>query len=529
MPSAGDAYDYEYTGLIELIDTDGTTVVRTLRNGSTGSSVVVSAEFEWLRQGGCGGGQFTIDLDFPTEIIHIGQYIRCSYKSGQKWYFGRIESVRSASPGTVSLVTYGLMSALSDVIVGGQAWWSTAPQTFGRYDYFTSDPDYASVVYNTVATMQDFIQRMYDDYIAPWSSGLITLGTIDARTDADSFASLTFRGGESLAEIIRICADLSGGASYGVDANNNFFFIPNVATSQATYVEGVNLEVEREENRDLIYNRLILVGGYVYGVPGSPGFYVWNSHHEDSVSVAANGARTLSVKIPYIRTHVDALNFATGFLEKYSTPTVRYTGSTTAQSGPLYPWSGKVTLTPLSGTTWNGATTVVENFDTCKVSFNEVPLFTFTIGPEPPQYPVPEVDAAGELSDGGGGGGGGGDAGNVSGWCSAIDCSGLEGSLDSCYWPQCEMEDCGFVVTSAFPSSGYVIGDIYYSTHAFCPRVGITFFDMENVIGVYANLGDPTLDPSDYVTRVGTAKKMRYYEDHSIGGCKWIMTGLFCP
>ena len=74
-----------------------------------------------------------------------------------------------------------------------------------------------------------------------------------------------------------------------------------------------------------------------------------------------------------------------------------------------------------------------------------------------------------------------------------------------------------------------MVGDIYYSTHAFCPRVGITFYDMENPIGEHVNLGDPELTPSDYVFRVGTAKKMRYYEDHAIGGCKWFITGLWCP
>lgn len=525
MATAGDSYDFLYTGLIQLIGTDGTTVVRTLRDRSSDVSYVESAEFEWLRQGGCGGGTFNIDIDFPTDAIHIGQYIKCFYKTGEAWYLGRIESIKSTSPGTASIVTYGLMSKISDVVVGGQAWWSTAPQTFGRYDYFVSDPDYASVVYNPVATMQIFIQQMYDDYIAPLGIGL---GTIDARTDPDSFASLTFRGGESLSEILRACADISDGASYGVDANGNFFFIPLNTTTQATYTEGVNVDIEREENRDLLYNRLVLVGGYVYGAPGSPGFYVWNSHHEDSVSVAAYGARTLSVKLPYIRTHVEATNFATGFLSRYSTPTVRYTGTTTSQSGPLYPWAGKVHLIPLSGTTWSGETSVTQNFDTCKVQFNESPVFSFVTGPEPPHYPEPDVDAAGEQSAAEGGGGGGGDAGNVSGWCSGIDC-GSSGELDSCYWPPCEQEDCGFVVTAANLIEGYVVGDIYYSTHAFCPREDVTFYDMENPIGEFVNIGDPALTTTDYVFRVGTAKKMRYYADHALGGCKWVITGLYCP
>jgi hypothetical protein len=312
-----------------------------------------------------------------------------------------------------------------------------------------------------------------------------------------------------------------------VDAEGDFFFKPLVTTTQATYVEGVDVDIDREENRDMIYNRLVLVGGYVYGATGSPGFYVWTSHHEDSGSVASYGARTLRVKIPYIRTHVEATNFATSFLSKYSEATVRYTGTTTSQSGPLYPWAGKVSLTPADGTDWFGATSVVDYFDTCKVSFNEAPLFTFTTGPVPPTYPEPEVDATGEQSSSGGGGGG--NAGNVSGWCSTVDCTGGGGSLDSYYWPPCDVMSCGFVVTSAYPTDGYVIGDIYYSTHAFCPRVGVTFYDLETPLGDYVNLGDSALDPSDYIARVGVGQVMRRYEDFDIGGCRWFITGLWCP
>lgn len=526
MP-AGDPYDFKYIRLIELLDDDHVSLVRVLCDWSEGTDSVESAEFEWLRQGGCGGGTFNIDVDFPTDEIHIGQYIKCSYEDGTAWYLGRIESVKSINPGSATLVTYGMMSVLSDVVVGGQPWWSIAPQTFGRYDYFTDDPDYGYVYYNPVATMQIFIQQIYDDYIAPLG---IDLGTIDARTDAASFASLTFRGGETLAEILRICADLSNGASYGVDADGKFFFKPLDTSIQATYTEGDNVDIEREENRDLIYNRLIIVGGYVYGVPGIPGFYVWNSHHEDAASVATYGARTLAVKVPYIRTHVEAMNFSSSFLEKYSEPTTRYTGSTTSQSGALYPWEGRVKLIPADETSWFGETDVIQNFDSCKVSFNEAPLFTFTTGPEPPHYPEPEVDAAGELS-GGGGGGGGGNAANVSGWCSTIDCSGYLGgnSLDSCYWPPCDAMDCGFVVTSAVPDSGFVVGTITYSTHAFCAVEAVTFWDVRNGVGDFVNLGDIALDPSDYVTRFGTAKKMRRYSDHDMGGCRWFITGLWCP
>ena len=47
--------------------------------------------------------------------------------------------------------------------------------------------------------------------------------------------------------------------------------------------------------------------------------------------------------------------------------------------------------------------------------------------------------------------------------------------------------------------------------------------------GKDVNLGDSALTASDYVFRVGTAKKMRYFADHDINGCKWFITGLWCP
>ena len=521
----GTPWDYLYTRVIELYDTDGVTLVRTLCDAEDNISVVDGAEFEWLRQGGCGGGTFNIALDFPIDEIHAGQHIKCSYKSGDPWYFGRIESVRSVSQGEATITTYGLMSALSEIQVGGQPWWSTQPQTFGRYDYFSDDPDHAVQNYSYVPTMQDMIQLLFDDYISVWSGGLITLGTIDAPTDPDSFASLTLRGGESLSQILRTCADLAGGASYGVNASNQFFFIPLNTTEQSSFKEGGYGDVERLEDRSVMYNRLIIVGGYVYGVPGNPGFYVWNSHHEESTSVATFGPKTLTVKIPLIRNHVEALNFANGFFSKYAGATTKYTFTTISQSGPLYPWAGSVTLYPADGTTWLGETSVTDTFDSCKVEFNEAPKFTFTTGPEEPQYPVPEVSAAGEQSAGGGGGGGGGNAGNVSGFSSIITAY----SIDSCFWPPCNNATVGFEITSAFPSSGYVVGDVYYMTRPVCPRTGVTFFDMEDAIGNFIALGDSTLTASDYIGRFGTASYFRRYAEHSITGCKWFITGLNCP
>lgn len=521
MAVGGTAFTSDYTRLIQLLDGPTGSVVQTLCDKGSDLDICTSAEFDLLRQGGCGGGTFHLDMAFEdADCPQIGQWIRCSYKSGSPWYLGRIEEVTAASPSGVDVRTFGTWSVVTDVQVGGNPWWSDQPQSFGKYDYFTHDPDHAVQVYTSVANMQAMIEILYSDYIATWPGGTTTLDTIDAPDADGTFSSMIFRGGETLSQVIRSLADASGNASYGIDATNKFFFIPLNTSSQATFQEGVHCNLKKSANRGNMFNRIVIIGGYVYGVNGDPSFYTFEYHQEDSASVASYGAKSLSVKFPWMRSFIDAQNFAEGFLGKYAGVTVQYTVDTIAQGAALLPWAGSVTVKGLDGTTLS-----TENFDTCKVVFNDAPTLTFTTGPMPPVYPGSDLTQNQSGENNQGGGGGGGDQGNISGFNSWI----TSYSIDSCEWPPCEAKTVGFVVTAAHPDSGYVVGDVYYSTKPICPRTGITFFDMENPIGEYVNLGDSTLTASDYVFRVGTATFMRRYADHDLNGCKWIMTGLFCP
>ncbi|CAB4162439.1 hypothetical protein UFOVP785_39 [uncultured Caudovirales phage] len=529
MSVGGTAFTSDYTRLIQLLNTVGGSVVQTLCDKSSDIDLCTSAEFDLLRQGGCGGGSFHLDMAFEDEDCpSVGQWIKCSYKSGSTWYLGRIEEVTASSPSGVDVRTFGTWSVVSEIQVGGNSWWSGTPQTFGKYDYFTNDPDHATQVYTAVSDMQTMIQILYDDYISVWPGGATDLLMIDAPDAVGTFSSMTFRGGESLSQIIRSLADASGGASYGITADNKFFFVPIITTTQATYREGTTCDIKKSTNRGNMYNRLVINGGYVYGVNGDPSFYAFEYHQEDAASVATYGAKTLTVKLPWIRSYIDAQNFANGFLDRYAGVTTQYTVDTVAGGSPLNPWGG---LVALQGVT--GSTLATEPFDTCKVTFNEAPTFSFTTGPIVPLYPGSDLteNQSGEQSQGGGGGGG--DQKDISGFCSFIgdpECSGpVIGSASSCDWEPCEAKTVGFVVTAAHKTSGYVVGDVYYSTRPVCPRIGITFWDMENPIGDFANLGDSALTNSDYIFRVGTAQFMRYYADHDENGCKWIMTGLFCP
>ena len=524
MPTAnGVTFDAStYERLIELYDTDGTTLVTTLSKISTATDVVTNAEFDLLRQGGCGSGSFTLDMVFgDANTPEVGQWIVCSYSSGSKWYRGRIEEVTEASPAGVTVRTYGTWAVLTETQVGGQAWWDTeTPKTFGRYDYFENDPDHASQTYTTISTLEDMVTKLYDDYIVTWGGGsVITLDSIDADDTTASFASMTFRGGESLSQIMRTLAEPYN-SSYGIDADNKFYFIPNNTTALYSYRDGTSCNITSSTDRSVMFNRLVLFGGYVYGTGSNPNFYLWQFHAEDATSISTYGiAKTLSVRVPWIRNHVDSQNFADGFFAKYANPVKKYSIETIAQGAAFTPWDGGVTIINSAGTNLAADQAV----DTVHVVFNEAPRFTFTTGYDEPKYPDAGTSpTTGEQSSGGGGGGG--DAQNVSGWNSFVNSLG---SIDSCQWAPCEPAQIGFYVTSAFPGSGYVKGDVYYMTRPICPRTNLTFFDMDNPFGQYVALDG--LAASDVVGRMGTAVYMRRYADHDIDGCKWIMTGLSCP
>lgn len=511
----------EYKRIIELYDTDGSTLLETLSDISQNIDKVLHCDFEWLRQAGLGGGALTLDLTTDDTIPTVGQWIVCKYNSTDVWYRGRIEEVSVNSPdGGINIRLFSLWSVLTEIQVGGNPWWDEGPKTFGRYDYFTSDPDHASQSYTTITNIKDLVQKLYDDYLLPWGNGAtILLDVIDAPDTTDSFASMTFRGGESLNQVLRTIAEAAGNYSYGITADNKFFFKQIDETPQHTYQEGVNCNYSYSTDRSLLYNRLILTGGYVYGAPSTAGFYMWNYHAEDSASVAAYGVtKSLTVKIPWIRNHVDSQNFADSFFAKYATPTTRYTINTIAQGYPLLPWMGAVNVVDK-----DDVTVETQTFDTVKVTFNAAPTFSLTTGPAEPMYPGVNVV---EPKDGENnpGGGGGGDVHNVSGFDSVI-LSGL--SIDSCFWPPCEVKTMAFYVTSAYPASGYVVADMYYSTKPVCPRTNITVWDIETPFAQYVALDG--LSGGEVVGRMGTAVFMRRYDDHDVYGCKWFMTGLSCP
>jgi hypothetical protein len=260
--------------------------------------------------------------------------------------------------------------------------------------------------FDAVQDYSTLIQKIHAQYIAPYKSGLFPLGSFSAPTTEIDFTSMTFRGEESLAQILRSVSDMCYGASYGIDADRNFFFIPRNETKQASYIEDADLQsISRSEDRSLMFNRMILVGGYVYGEESKAGFFRWVSTHFDEASMNDYGAKQLRIYLPWVRTPSEASNYAVGFFEKYAGPTQRYTVTTVAQGGKLLPWMGFVELLARTGYSWAGETAVLDVVEQVDVSFNEMPTFSFTTGPEELQYPQEPEAQRWEMPDENGGGG----------------------------------------------------------------------------------------------------------------------------
>lgn len=373
-----------YERIIELVDSDGSTLLETLSNGSTSS--VKQASFELLRRGGCGSGSFTLTNPFTSRTITPGMSIRCKYDSSTPVYLGRIEEVEYSSPSEATVRTFGWFSYLNDIQIGGYGPHDRKPpERYGRSDWFVNDPDHTLQNAHTASQPHQVIQSLYTNYIDPESP--VGLGTIETPDVATSFESMVMRGEENLSQVIRTIAMIQRDASFGVDANGDFFFINKRDYEPAlkTYQEGLDIrDLKQSVDRSLMYNQILMTGDYIYGADTPAGFYRYVARLEHNPSVSAFGYRAYRVYVPWIRMDRDAVRFAQGFFDNYAGLTTRYSFKTIGQDTILKPWDGRIALKDASGTVLT-----LSVFDRINVEFNEVPVFTITLGPEEPQFPEP--------------------------------------------------------------------------------------------------------------------------------------------
>lgn len=366
--------------------------------------------FELHRKGGCGAGELTLRSEFPVQnSIDIGDWIAFEYSSNDRWYLGRIEEREAELPAGVVYQLQGMSVQLGEVFPGGfdrSLADEIPPHRYAMTDLFPHDPDYSDETVDTVSLAPDVAWSMLQQYAAGKTNIGLDINNIDADPNA-TIVSMKFRGEESLRSIMKDLALRSGNASWGVDADGNFFFLQEPLAAQKTFQVGTDiLSLQESQNLDLIYNRVLLTGDYVYNelvntdVP-ERGFYRWRGIYVQPQSREQYGERRIRLWIPWIRSNSDATQFVTEFFKIYSTPTTRYRIEVEATNGLVIPWGGPVTLKNKEG-----IDLITASVETVRVQFDETPIMELEIGHEAPQesWPEPEQDERFEIGARRGGG-----------------------------------------------------------------------------------------------------------------------------
>ena len=383
---------------------DAATVIQTLSEKGVDSSRVKSAWFELLRNGGCGAGEIELRDSFRLRgDIEIGDFVALEYRSGDRWYFGRVEEVSEESPSVTRVSLYGMFGELNEVFPGGFANGDErAPHRYAYSDYFSFDPDWSYQSWNMVSQPEEIVQLLYDDYIDPHTH--ISLGPVESPDPPVGVQSLLFRGEESAAAILRQLAMTMSSSSFGVDENGALFLMRKRGTEIGEFQEGVDLEsLSRRVDRSLLCNRLIITGDYIYGAPvesngQTRGFYRFSATYRLPTSISVHGERRIRVHLPWIRRNEDARAFATEFFRVYGEPTTRYEimarppVDDDGNMSLLKPWLGQVRLKDR-----DGATLTVQQFDRIKVQFDHFPIFEITLGPEDIEFPEPPENSRWEV------------------------------------------------------------------------------------------------------------------------------------
>jgi hypothetical protein len=365
--------------------------------------VIAGCWFEWHRQGGCGSGEVRLRDEFANRgDVEPGDWISIESEPGLRWYLGRVESKEATYPSGVRLRLEGMGAELGEVFPGGFGSDAdgTPPQRLGATDLFSLDPDRDVETFDATDDAASVVRLLMSRYIEP-----ATHITYDALRVEDSLRpsgveSLKIHGEESARSLIKDLAVRAGAAAWGVDAAGEFFFLQRRTSIDLTLRIGLNVaELEELSDRELLFNRLLLTGDYIYDrAEASDNIAVrsfrWRGNYVEPASRSAYGERRLRMWIPWIRTQADAVSFTREFFRTYSQPQRRYRVMTGEVSAPVFPWLGAVRLRNAAG--FEIATGIC---DTVRVRFDRAPRFELVIGPEDPRnlWPEPAQDERWEL------------------------------------------------------------------------------------------------------------------------------------
>ncbi|MEZ6056552.1 MAG: hypothetical protein R3C01_07595 [Planctomycetaceae bacterium] len=359
--------------------------------------------FELHRQGGCGAGEVVLRDKFSQRsAIDIGDWISFERNPGERWYLGRVEELSAQSPAQVRIRLEGMSIELNEIYPGGFGPDGQPPHRYANTDLFLNDPDYSMESVDYVSTADAAVRLLVEQYVVPATN--ITFSPVDVEPPLHpaEVTSMKFRGEESTRTIIKELA-MRADASWGVDPWGRFFFRRSRTEVLATWREGRDLtSLTESRDRDLLFNRVLLTGDYVYDLQDYEGqvarrSYRFRGNFVQPVSRQKYGERRIRLWIPWLRTQADAVVFVREFFRTYSQPTSRYLIETMPQTMIPFPWEGKIRLDDRYG---NELATL--RCESIRVAFDHAPVFRLELGPADPrdQWPEPPHDERWELPEG---------------------------------------------------------------------------------------------------------------------------------
>ncbi|MDA0833442.1 MAG: hypothetical protein O2955_04775 [Planctomycetota bacterium] len=368
--------------------------------------------FELLRQGGCGRGELSLhDAFVERHSVALGDWLAFEYDTGERWYLGRVDRRQAHSPAGISFALQGMSTELRDVFPGGfsrAAADGTPPHRYGRTDVFSFDPDYSDETIDSLNDAHELVSLLLAQYVVPQTHIQWDAELIEAALHAAAIDSIKFRGEDSAWSIVQELAYRSNNASWGVDEQGEFFFLRPRSALMASYREAVDvLSLTEFQDRELIFNRVLLVGDYIYGPPlddavGTRNAHRWQGNYIEPSSRGMYGDRRLQLHVPWIRSQTDAREFIEGFFRIYAEPSSRYRISVRGDIALLKPWEGRVEVLAQ-----DGSLLVRSAIDRVRVLFDHVPVFQLELGPADPRdvwtvssassrWELPLIPAAGE-------------------------------------------------------------------------------------------------------------------------------------
>ncbi|MEX0725312.1 MAG: hypothetical protein WD065_03525, partial [Planctomycetaceae bacterium] len=360
--------------------------------------------FELLRQGGCGQGELTLhDAFVDRDAVAIGDWLAFEYDSGERWYLGRVDSRRAGSPAGITFTLQGMSAELRDVFPGGfgrEVADGLPPHRYGRTDAFSFDPDYSDETLDSLNESHELVSLLLAQYAAPHTHIEWDAENIEAALHPAAIDSVKFRGEDSAWSIVQELALRSDHASWGVDEQGQFFFLRPRSALMASYREAVDvLSLVEMQDRELIFNRVLLTGDYIYGPPlddavGTRNAHRWQGNYIEPASRETYGDRRLQIHVPWIRTQTDAREFIEEFFRVYSEPSSRYRLTVRGDAALLKPWEGRVELLAQ-----DGSMLIRSELDRVRVEFDRVPVFQLELGPADPRelWSSPAVGGRWEL------------------------------------------------------------------------------------------------------------------------------------